>query len=48
MIIVQNAKPLRGEVRLPGDKSISHRAIILGAIAEGETSVNNFLTGEDK
>ena len=36
-----------GEVRVPGDKSISHRAVMLGALAEGETQVSGFLQGED-
>ena len=39
--------PLRGRVRVPGDKSISHRAVILGALAEGVTRVAGFLEGED-
>ena len=39
--------PLRGEVLIPGDKSISHRAVMLGSIAKGTTSVTNFLEGED-
>lgn len=38
---------LRGEVRVPGDKSITHRALMLGAIAEGETRVQQPLRGED-
>nr|VFK77965.1 MAG: 3-phosphoshikimate 1-carboxyvinyltransferase [Candidatus Kentron sp. SD] len=38
---------LRGRLRIPGDKSISHRAIILGAIAEGDTEITGFLEGED-
>ncbi len=38
---------LRGRVRVPGDKSISHRSIILGAIADGRTQVSGFLEGED-
>jgi 3-phosphoshikimate 1-carboxyvinyltransferase len=38
---------LRGEVRVPGDKSISHRAIMLGSIAEGVTEIDGFLEGED-
>ncbi len=38
---------LRGEARVPGDKSISHRAIMLGALAHGTTRVNGFLEGED-
>ncbi len=39
--------PLRGSVRVPGDKSISHRAVMLGAIAEGTSRVSGFLAGED-
>ena len=38
---------LRGRIRVPGDKSISHRAIMLGSIAEGRTRVSGFLEGED-
>jgi 3-phosphoshikimate 1-carboxyvinyltransferase len=38
---------LRGRCTVPGDKSISHRAVMLGAIAEGTTSVSGFLEGED-
>jgi 3-phosphoshikimate 1-carboxyvinyltransferase len=39
--------PLRGECRVPGDKSIAHRGLILGAIAQGETRLRNFSTGDD-
>lgn len=39
--------PLRGEITVPGDKSVSHRAVMLGAIAEGRTQVRGFLEGED-
>ncbi len=39
--------PLRGDITVPGDKSISHRAVMLGAIAEGTTRVRGFLEGED-
>ncbi len=38
---------LRGELRVPGDKSISHRSIMLGALAVGRTTVAGFLDGED-
>lgn len=38
---------LNGRLRVPGDKSISHRAIMLGALAEGVTRVSGFLEGED-
>ena len=40
-------KPIRGKTAVPGDKSISHRSVILGAIADGTTEVSGFLTGED-
>ena len=39
--------PLRGELRVPGDKSISHRAVMLGALAEGTTEITGFLPGAD-
>ena len=45
--IVQPGGKLTGECRVPGDKSISHRSIMLGAIAEGTTNVTGFLEGED-
>ena len=38
---------LTGRIRVPGDKSMSHRAIMLGSIAEGRTTVSGFLEGED-
>jgi 3-phosphoshikimate 1-carboxyvinyltransferase len=41
------AGPLGGELRVPGDKSISHRAIMLAALAEGRTRIQGFLEGED-
>lgn len=41
------ASTLSGEITVPGDKSISHRAIIFGAIAKGITTINDFLDGED-
>jgi 3-phosphoshikimate 1-carboxyvinyltransferase len=39
--------PLRGRARVPGDKSISHRALILGALAVGSTQISGLLEGED-
>jgi len=45
--IVSASKPLHGTLRVPGDKSISHRAIMIGAIAEGTTRITGFLEGED-
>lgn len=44
---VQPGGTLRGTLRVPGDKSISHRAVMLGALAEGTTQVSGFLNGED-
>lgn len=38
---------LRGTVTVPGDKSISHRAVMLGALADGDTHISGFLMGED-
>ncbi|WP_412177861.1 3-phosphoshikimate 1-carboxyvinyltransferase [Sporosarcina sp. YIM B06819] len=38
---------LQGEITVPGDKSISHRAVMLGSIAKGTTSISGFLDGED-
>ena len=45
--IARAGQPLRGSVRVPGDKSVSHRAVMLGALAEGVTHVRGFLEGED-
>ena len=45
--IVQTVKPLRGEISVPGDKSIGHRAVIFGSIAHGRTRVHNLSGGED-
>ena len=42
-----NSKGLRGTIRVPGDKSISHRSIIFGSLAKGETKVYDILRGED-
>ena len=41
------APPLRGRVRIPGDKSISHRALMFSALAEGRSEIEGLLTGED-
>ncbi|MBF8268864.1 MAG: aroA [Gammaproteobacteria bacterium] len=45
--LVKGAGPLQGHLRIPGDKSISHRALMLAAIAEGSTHVSGFLDGAD-
>ncbi len=47
MKISQISSPLRGEMTVPGDKSISHRSVIFGALSEGTTEVSHFLTGQD-
>ncbi len=46
MIFRKNG-PLKGSVTVPGDKSISHRAVMFGALAKGTTEVTNFLQGAD-
>lgn len=38
---------LHGRIQIPGDKSISHRALMLGAIAQGQTQIKGLLLGED-
>jgi len=45
--IAQPGGALTGSIRVPGDKSISHRSIMLGSLAEGTTHVSGFLEGED-
>jgi len=45
--VVQPGGKLQGKIRVPGDKSISHRSIMLGSLAEGVTEVTGFLEGED-
>jgi len=46
-LAARRSGPLRGTVRVPGDKSISHRALILGALTVGETAIAGLLEGED-
>ena len=46
-LTARRAGPLRGTVRTPGDKSISHRALILGALASGVTEIEGLLEGDD-
>jgi len=45
--IAQPGGKLTGDIRVPGDKSMSHRSIMLGSLAEGTTNVSGFLEGED-
>ena len=47
MKIQGNCRSLQGEATVPGDKSISHRAVMFGALAEGQTIIEGFLPGED-
>ena len=46
-LTARRAGPLKGRARVPGDKSISHRALIFGALAVGETRISGLLEGED-
>jgi 3-phosphoshikimate 1-carboxyvinyltransferase len=46
-LVVKHSRGLAGEITPPGDKSISHRAVMFSAIAEGSTEIDGFLTGED-
>jgi 3-phosphoshikimate 1-carboxyvinyltransferase len=45
--IAQPGSPLRGRIQVPGDKSVSHRALMLAAIAEGTSTIEGFLESED-
>ena len=47
MKLSTNVKGLKGRIRVPGDKSISHRSIIFGSLAKGVTTVRDILRGED-
>lgn len=47
MKLATNVQHLRGTVRVPGDKSISHRSIMFGSLAQGQTTVRDILQGED-
>ncbi|NLK74770.1 MAG: 3-phosphoshikimate 1-carboxyvinyltransferase [Clostridiales bacterium] len=46
-MIFNKKGPLKGDINIPGDKSISHRAVMIGAIANGTTEITNFLQGAD-
>ncbi len=46
-LTVKKISGVKGVLTVPGDKSISHRAVMLGALAQGKTEIHNFLTGED-
>lgn len=45
--IVNPGGKIEGTLRVPGDKSISHRAVMLGALAKGITQINGFLEADD-
>lgn len=47
ILTIRGDQPLQGQCSVPGDKSISHRAVIFGAMAEGRTYIRNFLNGHD-
>ncbi len=46
-IIKKAAKGLRGEVTIPSDKSISHRAVMFASLAKGKSVIRNFSNGQD-
>lgn len=46
-MILSPAAHIRGEVRIPGDKSVSHRSVMFGSLAKGATEIHNFLNGAD-
>jgi 3-phosphoshikimate 1-carboxyvinyltransferase len=46
-LTVRHARALGGEITVPGDKSLSHRAVLFSALADGTTVINGFLPGED-
>lgn len=46
-MIFHKKGPMKGQIKVPGDKSISHRAVMFGALAEGKTRVTDFLQGAD-
>ena len=47
MMIIEKKGTLHGELSVPGDKSVSHRSVMFGALADGKTEAENFLTGAD-
>ncbi len=46
-LISDQASPLKGNIQVPGDKSVSHRALMIGSVAVGETRIEGLLEGED-
>jgi 3-phosphoshikimate 1-carboxyvinyltransferase len=47
VLVVSGGRPLVGRLRIPGDKSISHRALLLGAVADGESEIRGLSDGDD-
>src|SRR5438045_4588455 len=47
VLVLGGARPLRGRLRVPGDKSISHRALVFAALADGESRVSHLASGAD-
>ncbi|MGC8852186.1 MAG: 3-phosphoshikimate 1-carboxyvinyltransferase, partial [Hydrogenobacter sp.] len=47
MLTLKKIKTVKGEIRVPSDKSISHRAILISSIAEGKSVIKNWLVSED-
>ena len=46
-LVSNKVNSLNGEIEVPGDKSISHRAVILSMLSEGQTVIENYLSSED-
>ena len=46
-LIINNSEKIFGEITIPGDKSITHRAIILGSLSKGVTKIKGYLISED-
>lgn len=46
-MVIQKIKKAVGQIKVPGDKSISHRAVMLGSLANGVTEISGFLKGAD-
>jgi 3-phosphoshikimate 1-carboxyvinyltransferase len=46
-MVLKKVNALKGEITVPGDKSISHRAVMLGSLAKGTTEITHFLNGAD-
>ena len=44
-LLIKPVRQLSGQIKVPGDKSISHRAVMLGALARGKTVITGFLRG---